>query len=70
MHVAQALTESSGALEELEAARAQAVVYTDCGVARCCVLEVEVDNCSDIVLQVCRVHSHLPQDCQSGHPTA
>jgi hypothetical protein len=35
-----------------EATDARAAVYTDAGVSRCCVMEVDAINCSDVVLQV------------------
>jgi hypothetical protein len=38
-----------GASEEAEAAKP--AVYSDGGVARCCVLEVDAVNCADTVLQ-------------------
>lgn len=43
-------SETAGSRED--AAEARAAVYTDAGVSRCCVMEVEALNCSDIVLQV------------------
>lgn len=45
----QTMDGSEGALEEAEAAKP--AVYSDSGVSRCCVMEVDAINCSDIVLQ-------------------
>ena len=43
-----------------EATDARAAVYTDAGVSRCCVMEVDAINCSDVVLQVTAAFGNLP----------
>ena len=48
---ASAAPAESASLRE-DATEARTAAYTDAGVSRCCVMEVDAINCSDVVLQV------------------